>query len=415
MNAPSRVTDAPSAPVKPLGMPISVRMAESTSRSSWIRRMSEEANRQKALYGPESVFDFSLGNPNTEPPAEFLAVLEDLLLTEAPGVHGYMPNAGYLETCQAVATYVSVEQGVDIPAANVVMTCGAAGALNVIFRTILDPADEVIVSRPYFGEYAFYVDNHAGILRPVPATEDFGLDLEVIKAAIGPKTRAVLINSPNNPTGRVYCAASLASLGALLDQKSRETGRLIYLISDEPYRKIVYDGVQVPSVLGVYANTLIASSYSKELSLAGERIGYIAAHPAIPDVGRLMEGLVLANRVLGFVNAPALMQRAITRLQGACVDLGVYERNRRVLLGALTEAGYSVPSPQGGFYLFPRSPIGDDVAFVTELAEQRVIVVPGTGFGFPGHFRLSYCVAPQVVDGALPALCRVGEKYFGGC
>jgi aspartate aminotransferase len=375
--------------------------------------MSEEANRLKALHGAESVFDFSLGNPNTEPPAEFRAVLEYLILNGSPGIHGYMPNAGYAETRQAVAEYLSEEQGVEIPAGNVIMTCGAAGGLNVILRTILDPADEVIVSTPYFGEYAFYVDNHAGILRPVRATEDFGLDLAAIEAAIGPKTRAVLVNSPNNPTGRVYPAASLAALGALLKEKSRETGRLIFLLSDEPYRKIVYDGVQVPSVLGVYDNTIVASSYSKELSLAGERIGYIAANPAIPDVGRLMEGLVLANRVLGFVNAPALMQRAITRLQGACVDLGVYERNRSVLLAALKEAGYTVPFPQGAFYLFPRSPIDDDVAFVTGLAEQRVIAVPGTGFGFPGHFRLSYCVAPKVVDGAVPIFREVGMKYSG--
>ena len=392
-------------------MPISARMLESTSHSSWIRRMSEEANRLKALYGAESVFDFSLGNPNTEPPAEFFAVLEDLVLDRSPGRHGYMNNAGYAESRQAVAEYLSAEQGVDLPPGNVVMTCGAAGGLNVVFRTILDPGDEVIGSTPYFGEYAFYVDNHAGILRPVPATADFGLDLAAIEAAIGPQTRAVLINSPNNPTGRVYSGASLTSLGALLVRKCRDTGRLIHLISDEPYRKIVYEGEQVPSVLGVYDNTIVVSSYSKELSLAGERIGYIAANPAIPDVGRLMEGLVLANRVLGFVNAPALMQRAITRLQGACVDLGVYERNRRVLLGALTDAGYSVPSPQGGFYLFPRSPIDDDVAFVTELAEQRVIVVPGTGFGFPGYFRISYCVAPEVVDGAVPVLREAGVKY----
>ena len=392
-------------------MPISARMAESTSRSSWIRRMSEEAGRLRAIYGAESVFDFSLGNPNTEPPAEFRAVLEDLLLDEAPGLHGYMPNAGYPEARQAVAEHLSVEQGVDIPAGNVVMTCGAAGGLNVIFRTILDPGDEVIVSTPYFVEYGFYVDNHGGILRPVPTTDDFGLDLEAIEAALGPKTRAVLINSPNNPTGRVYSAESLALLGELLRAKSREAGRIIYLVSDEPYRKIVYDGVEVPSVLGAYENTIVVSSYSKELSLAGERIGYLAAGPAIPEVARLMEGLVFANRVLGFVNAPALMQRAVARLQGACVDLTLYERNRRVLFDALTEAGYSVPAPQGGFYLFPRSPI-DDVAFVTELAEQRVIVVPGTGFGLPGYFRMSYCVGPHVVDGALPALRSLGKKYF---
>jgi aspartate aminotransferase len=373
--------------------------------------MSEEAARLRALYGAENVFDFSLGNPNLEPPPEFRRVLAELLADPAPGLHGYMPNAGYPETREAVARNLSAEQGVEIPAANVVMTCGAAGGLNVVLRTILDPGDEVVVPRPYFAEYGFYVDNHGGVLRTVPTTDDFALDLEAIGAAIGGKTRAVLINSPNNPTGRVYSAESLASLGELLARKSSEIGRIIFLVSDEPYRKIVYDGVQVPSVFGVYDNTIVASSYSKELSLAGERIGFVVASPAIPDVSRLIAGLVFANRVLGFVNAPALMQRAVARLQGVRADIGLYERNRRILHGALTEAGYSVSLPQGGFYLFPRSPIADDVAFVMELAERRVIGVPGTGFGLPGYLRLSYCVGPHVVDGALPALRALGTRY----
>jgi aspartate aminotransferase len=372
--------------------------------------MSEEAARLRALRGPDAVFDFSLGNPNTEPPEEFPAVIEDLMRDPAHRLHGYMPNAGFPEARRAVAEWVSGEQGVAVPPECVVMTCGAAGALNVILRTVLDPGDEVIVSRPYFVEYGFYAENHGGVLRPVPSTADFDLDLAAIEEAIDPRTRAVVINSPNNPTGRVYPAATLAGLGALLERKSRETGRTIFLVSDEPYRKIVYDGVEVPTVLGVYPYTLVVSSYSKELSLAGERIGYLAAGPSIPQVERLMEGLIMANRILGFVNAPALMQRAVVRLQGACVDLSVYRRNREVLLQALRGAGYAVPEPQGGFYLFPRSPIEDDVAFAMALAEQGVIVVPGTGFGYPGHFRLSYCVSPRTVDGALPALCAAGER-----
>jgi aspartate aminotransferase len=375
--------------------------------------MSEEANRLRDLRGADRVFDFSLGNPNTEPPEEFRAVLEDLLLDPAPGRHGYMPNAGYPEVRRAVAAWVSAEQGVTVPPECVVMTCGAAGALNVILRTVLDPGDEVVVSRPYFVEYGFYAENHQGVLRTVPATPDFDLDIEAIAGAITPRTRVVLINSPNNPTGRVYAAETLAALGRLLAEKSRETGQIIYLVSDEPYRKIVYDGAEVPSVLAVYECSLVVSSYSKELSLAGERIGYLAANPAIPTVGRLMEGLIMANRILGFVNAPALMQRAVARLQGACVDLSLYRRNRQVLLAALRGAGYSVPEPQGGFYLFPRSPIEDDVAFVMELAEQGVIVVPGLGFGLPGYFRMSYCVSPETVDGALPALRLLGQRYVG--
>jgi aspartate aminotransferase len=394
------------------GMPISKSIHELTAHGSWVRRMFEEGNRLKAKYGAENVFDFSLGNPSVEPPREFCRTLVDLLFDRSPGLHGYMPNGGYPSTRAAVACEISLEQGIEVPGSNVIMTCGAAGALNVAFKTILDPGDEVVVTRPYFPEYRFYVDNHRGVLKEVSAGEDFGLNLDAIDAAVNPRTRAVLINSPNNPTGRVYPAHSVTALGELLRAKCRETGRIIYLVSDEPYRRIAYDGVQVPPVLPAYENTIIASSYSKELSLAGERIGYLAVNPAIKDVSTLLDGLTFANRILGFVNAPALMQRAISRLQGQRVDLSLYERNRQVLWSALTDAGYTVPAPEGAFYLFPRSPLADDVAFAMELAERRVLVVPGTGFGFPGHFRLSYCVAPEVVDGALPALCHFGKKYL---
>ena len=394
-------------------MPTAKKIEGFCERSSWIRRMFEEGDRLKAIHGCENVFDFSLGNPNVEPPVEFQRVLEELVHDPAPGLHGYMPNAGYPEAREAVARYLTDDQRVDVPAANVVMTCGAGGALNVILKAILDPGDEVIVPNPYFVEYAFYVDNHGGVLKPVDTTADFGLDLEAIEAAIGKSTRAVLINSPNNPTGRVYPADSLSRLGELLRRKCVETGRIIHLVSDEPYRRIVYDGVRVPAVMAAYENSLIASSYSKELSLAGERIGYLAAHPAIPCVETLMEGLILANRILGFVNAPALMQRAVTRLQGVGVDLSLYERNRRVLYDALTDAGYRVTLPEGAFYLFPRSPVEDDVAFARELLEHQVLVVPGVGFGAPGYFRMAYCTAPDVVDGALPALREMGAKYRG--
>lgn len=394
-------------------MPTAKKIEGFCERSSWIRRMFEEGDRLKAIHGCENVFDFSLGNPNVEPPVEFQRVLEELVHDPAPGLHGYMPNAGYPEAREAVAWYLTDDQRVDVPAANVVMTCGAGGALNVIFKAILDPGDEVIVPNPYFVEYTFYVDNHGGVLKPVDTTADFGLDLEAIEAAIGKSTRAILINSPNNPTGRVYPAESLSRLGELLRRKCVETGRIIHLVSDEPYRRIVYDGVRVPAVMAAYENSLIASSYSKELSLAGERIGYLAAHPAIPCVETLMEGLILANRILGFVNAPALMQRAVTRLQGVGVDLSLYERNRRVLYEALADAGYRVTLPEGAFYLFPRSPVEDDVAFARELLEHQVLVVPGVGFGAPGYFRMAYCTAPDVVDGALPALREMGAKYRG--
>ncbi len=264
------------------------------------------------------------------------------------------------------------------------MTVGAGGSLNIIFKAILDPGDEVVVPRPYFVEYGPYIDNHGGVLKLVASTPDFLLDIDAIDAGIGSKTRAVLINSPNNPTGRIYPADSLQALSELLERKSRENGRVIYLVSDEPYRRIVYDGAHVPPAMAAYANTIIASSYSKELSVAGERIGYVAANPAIPRVGELMGGLILANRILGFVNAPALMQRAVARLQGVSVDVTPYQRNRDVLYEALTEAGFELVKPEGAFYLFPRSPIEDDVAFCQEMLKHLVLIVPGRGFGLAG-------------------------------
>ena len=394
-------------------MPVAKKIAGFSERSSWIRQMFEEGARLSEIHGRDRVFDFSIGNPNLEPPAEFQRVIEELVRDPTPGLHGYMSNAGYPEACEAVAEYLSQDQGVRIPGQNVVMTCGAGGALNCIFKAVLDPGDEVVVPRPYFVEYGFYVDNHGGVLKPVASGPDFELDIDAIEDAIGRKTRAVLINSPHNPTGRIYTEASLEAVGDLLRRKCRQYARIIYLVSDEPYRRIVYDGHRVPPVMAAYANSIIASSYSKELSLAGERIGYLAANPSIPGVAALMEGLVLANRILGFVNAPALMQRAVARLQGVGVDVTPYRRNRDVLCEALTAAGFHVVKPEGAFYLFPRSPIEDDVAFCQEMQQHLVLVVPGSGFGLAGHFRLAYCVPPEVVDGALPAFREVGEKYFG--
>lgn len=389
------------------------KIAESMERSSWIRRMFEDGARLKAEHGADKVFDFSLGNPNLEPPQEFHRVLTELLADINPCWHGYMPNAGYPSTRAAVAKQVSAEQGVDVPPQNVVMTVGAGGGLNVALKAVLDPGDDVLVPRPYFVEYDFYVDNHGGTLHTVPTTPEFDLDVPAVERALTPRTRAVIINSPNNPTGRVYSAESIAELGRLLERASADRGRSIYLIADEPYRKIVYGDTVVPSVLAAYPNTIVASSHSKDLSLAGERIGYLAAHPAIPDVETLVDGLVLATRILGFVNAPALMQRAVERLQDVRVDMRLYERNRDLLLDGLLEAGFTVPRPDGAFYLFPRAPIDDDVAFVRELQKDLVLAVPGSGFGGPGHFRMAYCVAPQTVDGALPVLREVGRRYFG--
>jgi aspartate aminotransferase len=394
-------------------MPVAKKIAEASQRSSWIRQMFEEGARLAEIHGCDAVSDFSIGNPNLEPPREFLEALEELIHDPSLGTHGYMSNAGYQETRAAVADYLATDQGVPVRADNVVMTCGAGGALNVIFKAILDPEDDVIVARPYFVEYGAYVDNHRGVLKVVDARPDFDLDLGAIEASVGPKTRAVLVNSPNNPTGRVYPEATMKALGELLRRKSVDTGRIIYLVADEPYRRIVYDGVRVAPVMSAYENTIIASSYSKELSLAGERIGYVAANPAIERVNELMVGLITANRILGFVNAPALMQRAVARLQGVTVDVAPYKRNRDVLCDELTKAGFTVRKPEGAFYLFPKSPIDDDMAFCRELQERLVLVVPGSGFGLPGYFRMAYCVAPSVVDCALPAFRELGAKYFG--
>lgn len=394
-------------------MPVAKRMVELTRTASWIRKMFEEGIRMAAIHGAENIFDLSIGNPNVEPPAEFQRVLEEVVCDRTPGMHGYMQNAGYPEARNAVAAYLSKDQGVELTGDHVVMTVGAGGALNVIFRTIIDPGEEVIVSRPYFVEYGNYLGNHLGVLVPVDPAPDFDLDLTAIESAIRPATRAVLINSPNNPTGRIYPAATLAALGDLLRRKSREMGRTIYLISDEPYRRIVFDGHRVPPVLAAYEHTLIASSYSKELSLAGERIGYVAANPAIPDIETVMPCLILANRVLGFINAPALMQRVVARLQGVEVDVTLYRENRDRLYDALTAAGYDVIKPEGTFYMFVRSPLEDDLAFTRELLERLVLVTPGTGFGYPGYFRIAFCVERRIVEGALPVFCELGEKYFG--
>jgi aspartate aminotransferase len=394
-------------------MSVAKKIAESSCRSSWIREMFEEGAKLSEIHGCDNVFDFSIGNPNLEPPEEFQRVLEELIADRTPGRHGYMSNAGYPETRVAVAAQLSRDQGVDLTGAHVVMTCGAGGALNVILKAILDPGDEVIVPTPYFVEYGSYVDNHGGVLKPVPSTADFDLDIDAIAAAIDPLTKAVLINSPHNPTGRVYPAGSLQALGELLRRKSDELGCVIYLVSDEPYRRIVYDGIAVPSVMAAYENSLIASSYSKELSLSGERIGYAAASPAIANVHAMVEALTMTNRILGFVNAPALMQRAVARLQGVSVDISPYQRNRDVLYEALKTAGFEVFKPEGAFYMFPKAPIDDDVAFCKEMQEHLVLVVPGSGFGKAGYFRVAYCVAPQVVDGAIPAIRQIGHKYFG--
>ncbi|HOF06365.1 MAG TPA: pyridoxal phosphate-dependent aminotransferase [Syntrophales bacterium] len=381
------------------------------TQSSWIRKMFEEGIQLKQEFGAGNVYDFSLGNPNVEPPEKLRQVLRDVAGEDIPGKHAYMPNAGYPETRRVVADYLSREHDLKITGDQVVMTVGAGGALNVIMKTILDPGDEVVIPTPYFVEYRFYVDNGGGVTVPVPTRGDFSLDLRAIEAGINARTKAVLINSPNNPTGRVYDDASLRGLAEILISKSRQSGRVIYLISDEPYRDIVYDGIQVPSVLKSYHNSIVAYSYSKSLSLSGERIGYLAVHPECDAAADLMAGLVLCNRMLGFVNAPALMQRVIARVQGLNVDAGIYRRKRDLLCDGLASVGYEVRKPEGAFYLFQKAPIADDVAFVRALQEERILTVPGSGFGGPGYIRIAYCVDDATITNAIGGFGRVLNKF----
>jgi aspartate aminotransferase len=392
-------------------MAISSAVKTNLQKSSWIRKMFEQGALLKKEFGADRVFDFSLGNPNLEPPKEFFEVLQNEAATRSPGRHGYMPNVGYADVREKVAEYVSEQHGLDLFPEHVVLTCGAGGALNVLFKTLLDPGDEIIVPSPYFVEYNFYIGNHGGVCTTVPTDENFLLDTAAIAEAITEKTKAVLINSPNNPTGRIYCAETLSELGKVVTDASRRLKKEIYLISDEPYAKIVFDNAVVPSVLQVCPNSILITSYSKDLSIPGERIGYIAVNPNLEPLDDLMSGLAFAQRTLGFVNAPAIMQRVIARLQGATVETLLYQHKRDLLCGLLKDLGYSFVRPEGAFYLFPRSPIDDDVQFVQDLQQEQILVVPGSGFGRSGHFRISYCVDDAVITGAAEGFKRVAKKY----
>ena len=385
-------------------MPIADKIAAFIEKASWIRKMFEEGERMRSLHGAENVFDFTLGNPDVEPPPEFGAELRRLAAHPVPGMHRYMSNAGYEETRRAVAEVLSEKSGLPVEGSHVVMTCGAGGALNVVLKTILNPGEEVIILVPYFVEYKFYIDNHGGV--PVEVWTDretFQLNLTAIENAITPKTRAIIICSPNNPTGVVYPARDLQKLGELLQRKERELGREIVVISDEPYSRICYDGVEVPSIFTCVRNSVMVTSHSKDLALPGERIGYLAANPRMKDVEMFMQGAVFANRVLGFVNAPALMQRIVAKLQRASVDIDEYRVKRDILYDNLTAMGFSMVKPDGAFYLFPKSPLPDDVKFVKLALQHKILLVPGSGFGAPGHFRIAYCVDKGMIERSLTA------------
>lgn len=395
-------------------MVLSDTVRHSMEQSSWIRRMFEEGNILKERYGESNVFDLTLGNPIMEPPVEFCQELKRIVNNPLRGMHRYMANAGYAETRKAVAEHLSVESDVEISLNDVIMSCGAAGGLNVVLKTILNPGDEVVIFSPFFPEYVHYIHNHNGVVKIVSSDEQFVPRLSELENAINPKTKAVIINSPNNPTGAVYSNDFIRALGKLLEKKSLEFGTPISLISDEAYRYIVYDGLKCPYIWPHYKQGFVVNSYSKDLALPGERIGYIAVHPELNQHDEIIAGLIFCNRVLGFVNAPALMQNVIRALQGVTVSIDEYQHKRDLICDNLASIGYNIKKPQGAFYIFPESPLKDDVAFVKELTQHRVLTVPGSGFGYPGYFRLSYCVSDSTLEGSLEGFSKVAQKYKSG-
>lgn len=378
---------------------LSKQIAAALGNSSMIRKMFEAGNELRKKYGNDKVYDFSLGNPDVPAPAAVKTALQEIAeKADQPFALGYMPNAGYPECRARLGEYLTREQGVTVPGSHVVATCGAAGGINAFFRAVLEAGDEVICPSPYFVEYAFYAGNFQGKLVPVPSKKDtFELDCSAIAAAINSKTRAVLVNSPNNPTGQIYTRRELEELAGVLNEASAKYGRTIYLIADEPYRYLNYDNCEVPSVFSVYPASVVIGSFSKTLSLAGERIGYVAVNPALEGAEELLNGVIMTNRILGYVNAPALAQQILIRSVDATVDLDIYRRRRNLMAEVLTDAGIEFLMPKGAFYFFPKSPVADERIFVEKLLAERILAVPGRGFGLEGHFRLTFCVDESII------------------
>jgi aspartate aminotransferase len=382
-------------------MTVARKMLGYMENASWVRKMFEEGARLKSIYGNDKVYDFSLGNPDIPPPQKVLDTMSTLPFVM---FHGYMPNAGYPEVRELVAKHISGIYRVPLEKEDIIMSCGAGAGLNVVLKSILDPADEVITISPYFVEYGFYVENHGGILVSVPSDDDFLPSIKGISKAINDRTKAIIINSPNNPTGRVYPESILRKLKELLDDHPK-----VIAISDEPYRTIVYDDIAVPSVLGIIPNSVIVTSASKELSLAGERIGYIAVSPHINQKTELEGTLILATRILGFVNAPALMQKVLAGCMGERVDVSVYKRRRDVMRSIFDKIGLGYAPPEGAFYLFVKSPIEDDLAFCNALVAERILAVPGRGFGRGGYVRFAYCIDEAIIEASAPGIERAVE------
>ncbi|MCE5221911.1 MAG: pyridoxal phosphate-dependent aminotransferase [Clostridium sp.] len=392
---------------------ISNKMKSLVSNSSTIRAMFEEGKRLSGIYGEENVFDYSIGNPNVEPPESIKKVISEILNEETPNlIHGYMNNSGYEDVRDAISTFLNKKHDLTLSRNNIVMTCGAAGGLNIILKSLLNPDDEVITFAPYFGEYNNYVQNFNGkLVISSTDTETFEPDLKALSEVITSKTKALIINNPNNPTGVVYSKEVIQDLANLLNKKQNELNTTIYLISDEPYREIVYDDIEVPCLLKYYDNTFIGYSYSKSLSLPGERIGYVVMNTLMAGFEEMTSALNIANRILGFVNAPSLFQRVIAKSLGAEVDVSIYKKNRDLLYNHLISLGFTCVKPQGAFYLFPKSPIEDDKKFCADAKQFNLLLVPGSAFGCPGHVRLSYCISYEKIENSLQAFDKLAALY----
>ncbi len=368
--------------------------------SSWIRKMFEEGIILREKYGAENVFDLSLGNPNAEPPDKLNSVMNSIISNPDKGLHRYMPNAGFPDTRKSISNTLNSETNLPFTEEEIIMTCGAAGAINVFLKSILDQDDEVIILSPYFAEYLFYIKNHNGIPIISKSNSKFLPNIEDLSKKINKKTKAILINSPNNPSGVIYNSETIKQLGSLLETFEKKYKKPIYLVSDEPYRKVVYKE-KCPYIFNFYKNSVVVTSFSKDLGLAGERIGYIAFNPKISNKSDLIDAAIFSNRTLGFVNAPAISQRIVKELQDSVVDIKFYKSKRDFLYKELIRIGYECILPQGAFYMFPKSPIKNDEKFVQILQSKRILVVPGVGFGTPGHFRISYCVDDSTLEGSI--------------
>lgn len=391
---------------------ISKEIQENLKNASWIRRMFVEGAKMKEEFGDDKVYDFSLGNPYFEPPKSVIDKLKEVVNSDEPGIHRYMDNSGFKDVRQKVANSVNKDIIDPIAFNHVLMTVGAAGGINVVLRTILDFGQEVVIIAPYFAEYIFYIKNHNGIPVIVKSDEStFEPNLDLFESKITGKTRAVIINSPNNPTGVIYSETILKDMAKIIAKKEAQYGHNIYVLSDEPYKALVYDGIKVPNIHNIFKNSMIINSYSKSLGLAGERIGFIAVNSKIEDSELLMSGLAFANRTLGFVNAPALWQKVTADSIDETVDISEYQKRRDILIEHLEKIGFEMVKPNGAFYLFPKAMMEDDVAFVMEAKKHNLLLVPGSGFGYPGYFRISYCVDLAMIERSLPAFTALAESF----